>query len=215
MARALNSYKSSVYENMSSGSSPGFFVLSFPYLLYYRLQSCTTTNIYEIPCADTSKRIISSMGDKGWGDGSDILGAGGFRVSNALNKIPLIGNLANMILGNIGINYMPWWNAESGAKTVEPQVELKFDLFNDSAEAAMRNFIFVNTIVPNNRWLQYGMFQHSSNLYDVKIEGLNRLFACSASMNVTYEGVLRDPHVTWLHALKAHFNKNMDAEKFF
>lgn len=39
------------------------------------------------------------------------MSSGGFRVSSLLSKIPVIGNIANMILGNIGINYMPWWNA--------------------------------------------------------------------------------------------------------
>ncbi|MBP5784265.1 MAG: hypothetical protein J6W16_01605 [Methanobrevibacter sp.] len=45
------------------------------------------------------------------------MSAGGFRVSSLMSKIPLIGDLMNMIIGNIGINYMPWWNAESGSKT--------------------------------------------------------------------------------------------------
>lgn len=36
----------------------------------------------------------------------------------------------------------------------------------------MYNFIFVNTIVPNNMWLQYHMLAHSQCLYDVKIEGV-------------------------------------------
>lgn len=57
----------------------------------------------------------------GWTDGgSDFMSSGGFRMSGILGKIPVIGSIANMMLGNIGINYMPWWNAESGAKTKEP-----------------------------------------------------------------------------------------------
>lgn len=151
-----------MYSSYSIGNpkqSPGYYVMTFPYTLYYRLQSCVTTNVYEVPAIDNDKRILASGGgNKGWGDGSDIMGAGGFRISNILGKIPVIGNLANMILGNIGINYMPWWNAESGSKTVEPAVNLKFDLFNDSLEAAINNFIFVNTLVPNNKWVQYNMF---------------------------------------------------------
>ena len=43
------------------------------------------------------------------------MSAGGFRLSGLLGKIPVVGSLANMILGNIGINYTPWWNAEAGA----------------------------------------------------------------------------------------------------
>lgn len=113
------------------------YVHDFPYILYYRLQSCTTTNIYRIPAMCEGKPIMSSDGMPGWGDGSDLMGAGGFRVSGMLNKIPMIGQLAEMLLGNIGINYMPWWNAESGAKTAAPEINIKFDLFNDNVIRAV------------------------------------------------------------------------------
>lgn len=73
----------------------------------------------------------------------------------------------------------------------------------------------MNTLVPNNKWVQYNMFQHSSSLYDVKIEGLNRLFACAGDFKVTYEGVLRDPTKEWLNELVSkHANSCMDTEKF-
>lgn len=212
---SFSSYQSSVYQN--NKTYPGSFVMAFPYTMYYLLQSCVTTNIYEIPAAQTSKNILASGGGMaGWTDGGDdFMSSGGFRMSNLLGKIPVIGNLANMILGNIGINYMPWWNAPSGAKTKEPQVEIKFDLFNDSTEAALANFIFVNTIVPNNKWIQYNMFQHSSHIYDVKIEGINRLFACAGDFNVTYEGVLRDPPRKWIRDLiTTHANACMDKDAF-
>ena len=190
-------------------TSPGFYVMTFPYTLYYRLQSCVTTNIYEIPGTSSSKNIINSNGSAGWTSGGDMLSDGGIRISDMLGKIPGVGNLANMILGNIGINYMPWWNASAGAKTKAPEVDIQFDLFNDTAEAALNNFIFVNTLVPNNMWVQYNMFQHSAAVYDVKIEGLNRLYACAGDFDVTYEGVLRDPPVDWYWKLRKHFNSNM------
>ena len=79
----------------------------------------------------------------------------------------------------------------------------------------MKNFIFVNTIVPNNKWIQYNMFQHSSCIYDVKLEGLNRLFACAGDFMVTYEGVLRDPPQSWIRTLAySHLNKNMNRDAF-
>jgi len=84
-------------------------------------------------------------------------------------------------------------------------VQIKLDLFNDTAEAAMMNFIFVNTIVPNNLWIQYGMFQHSSHLYDIKIEGYNRLFACAGTFNVKSKGVLRNPPPGWVDTLCAKY----------
>ena len=155
----FENYNPEVYTKLFSDKSKGLYVMTFPYTLYYRLQSCVTTNVYEVPGTDSNKRIISSSGKNGWTDGgSDLMSAGGFRISGLLDKIPVIGSLANMILGNIGINYMPWWNAESGTKTPEPEISIKFDLFNDTADAAMKNFIFVNTIVPNNKWIQYNMF---------------------------------------------------------
>jgi len=43
----FSSYKKEVYQNNTEW--PGSFVMAFPYTLYYRLQSCVTTNIYEIP----------------------------------------------------------------------------------------------------------------------------------------------------------------------
>ena len=208
---------SSYNRDFFTGSGVGDYVMKFPYALYYRLQSCVTTGIYEVPAITSDKMILKSGGGmKGWTDGgSDFMSAGGMRLSGLLGKIPIVGSLANMILGNIGINYMPWWNAENGSKTQEPEIEIKFDLFNDSAEAAMMNFIFVNTIVPNNKWVQYNMFQHSSHIYDVKIEGVNRLFACAGDFNVTYEGVLRDPPYAWVHNLvQSHANANMNKDSF-
>lgn len=90
--------------------------MSFPYVLYYRLQSCMTNNIYEIPASTSSKTILASGGGtSGWLDASSA-----WDMRSVLGNIPVIGKIADMILGNIGINYMPWWNASSGTKTKEP-----------------------------------------------------------------------------------------------
>lgn len=178
------------------------FILQFPYLMYYRLQSFVTTNIYEIPGVTQDKALYSSDGDAGWG-------AGGARLSEFGKNIPKIGPLINELLSNVGINWTPWWNAAEGTKVAEPQVNIKFDLFNDTSDAALYNFIFVNTIVPNNKWIQYNLFQHSSCLYDIKLEGYNRLFACSGKFSVKYDGVLRDPPKSWIETLTAtHCSKS-------
>lgn len=206
-------YGQDIFELGNNNKSPGFYVMTFPYILYYRLQSCTTTNIYEIPSIPSNKQILESNGSAGWTSGGDSWSNGGFRVTNIFNAIPGVGQLANMLLGNIGINYMPWWDAKSGTSTKAPNVEITFDLFNDSAEAALINFIFINTIVPNNTWIQYNMFQHSSSLYDIKIDGINRLYACAGDFSVSYEGVLRDPPSDWFEyngLLSKYINKNMN-----
>lgn len=215
----FSSYHREVWDHNSNNASnatykdyPGNYILSFPYTLYYRLQSCVTTNIYEIPASTSSKSILDSDGGMaGWTDGE----ATGFRASGLLSKIPAIGNMVNKVLGNIAINYMPWWDPINGTKVKEPLVEIKFDLFNDSRDAALMNFIFVNTLVPGNKWIQYNMFQHSSNLYDVKIEGINRLYACAGTFKVNYDGVLRDPPYDWIALLvDQHGNNALDKETF-
>ena len=49
----------------------------------------------------------------------------------------------------------------------------------------------------------------------MKIEGINRLFACAGDFTVTYEGVLRDPPRSWLRTLALeHLNKNIDTWEF-
>lgn len=180
---------------------PDLLVLDFPYLLYYRLISCVTTNIYELPCVQTSKQLYSSDGSQGWpGAGFELLGKDSF-----LSKIPLIGGMLENVTSNIRISYMPQWVSADGNKTPHPSVEVKFSLFNDTKEAAMQNFVFANTLVGGNKWIQYGMFQHSPNLYDIKIEGYDRLFACTGKFSVNYNGVLRDPSDAFIDELVGRY----------
>lgn len=187
-------------------------VLDFPYTLYYRMQSCTTTNIYELPFA--GKNMYSSTGSKGWGNSN------GISFEDPTSKIPVVGNLLKNVIGKLGfggldvfqnirISMMPWWDSKSGSQA-SPKIEVKFDLFNDTADAAMINFILVNTLVPNNKNIQYGLMQHSSCLYDIKLEGFNRLFACTGDFTVNYKGVLRDPPPDWISKLvEKHCNTHL------
>jgi hypothetical protein len=71
----------------------------------------------------------------------------------------IIGKVAKSLLNNINIMLSPWWDpTQGGINTPYNELKIKFDLFNDSAESALYNFIFVNTIIPNAKWLQYSMF---------------------------------------------------------
>ncbi len=50
----------------------------------------------------------------------------------------------------------------------------------------------------------------------MKIEGLNRLYACAGDINVTYDGILRDPPNYFIDTLvKKHANPNMNTGSFF
>lgn len=185
------------------------YILRLPFFLYYTLQSSTTTNIYEVPGSSELKLMMESNGDAGWSGTVNKVS-----VKQMAEKIPGIGEaltsgIIGGLLNNVAVNFMPWWDASKGSDTPPSKVDISFHLVNDSFEAAMKNFIFVNTIVPNNRFLQYNLFQHSSNIYDVKIEGYNRLFACSGSFSVESVGVTKEPHIDWVNELvRLYANKN-------
>ena len=48
----------------------------------------------------------------------------------------------------------------------------------------------------------------------MKIEGLNRLFACAASFDVTYEGMLRNPSKKFYELLDGRVNSNYKKDDF-
>ena len=168
-------------------------VLNFPYMLYYRLMSTTTTNIYEVPY---NGQIMYESQGGGFSKG----GLGGLTTDGK----SIFGQFVNWFGKNIRINTTPTWD---GPQDTPTKVEIDFSLYNDTIDAAIMNFIFVNTIVPNNKWIQYGIFQHAPCLYDVKINGINRLFMCQGDFKVESKGVLRKPSLILIKELvKEHLN---------
>lgn len=140
----------------AKASGHGLYVLKIPAMLYCGIQDCTTTNLYELPAMLKDNKLLESNGTAGWGgSGSGTARFGGF---SKLLGDGHIGKIVNSLLGNIGMHYMPYWNAESGSSGDGETVSIEVDLVNDSPTTAMANFIFVNTIVPNNRWIQYHFF---------------------------------------------------------
>ena len=173
-------------------------IVKFPFFLYYKLQSCMTSNIYELPCVPANNAMYNSNGHPGWD------GASGMRLLPDFAKnIPILGKMLDTLFGNLGINFTPWWDAASGTKTPAPEIELKFSLFNDSRDAALANFIFVQTIIAHCRWIQYGIMQHSSALYDVSLAGIGKLYACMGSFDIQYKGTLRTPSSSLLGEIKS------------
>lgn len=87
-----------------------------------------------------------------------------------------MGMILNFVGSNLRINTTPTWDGTNDTNSAE--IQIKFNLFNDTKEAALRNFLFVNTIVPMNKYLQYHIYQHNPPVYDIKIEGVGRWYMC-------------------------------------
>lgn len=191
-----NSYKSDLDCDLNT------MLLKIPYTIWYGLQSTTTTNIYEVPFINENKSLYSSNGAAGW-QGSNT----GFTASLVNAAKSIMGT----ILPSIGISFTPWWDSTSGQSTFDDDAVVNFDLFNDTAEHAAINFTFINTIIPNNKWMQYGLIQHSPCLYDVRIEGIKRMYACTGEFKVTYSGKLRIPPSDFItDKLKKNFTVDAD-----
>ena len=87
--------------------------------------------------------LYSSNGNAGWDSGSIDLLVG-----------PVKGNeFLKTLLGDVRMHYLKTWDAEAGSKTVGDTLTIHLDLYNDTEAAAITNFIFVNTLIPNNRWI--------------------------------------------------------------
>lgn len=214
-AIALGEHGSAINNVYQSNQTVSDKIVEFPYMLYYQLQSCTTTNIYEIPAIKNDNIMYSSNGSGGWNTAE-----GGFKLINkTVQNIPVVGNFLSKMLGSIGINWMPYWDPISGTATSEPEVTIEFDLFNDDLKTTINNFIFVNTLIANNKWIQSGLFSHSAHLYDVKLEGYNRLFACTGKFDVKKIGILRMPPPIFFkndkqNPLLKYINSNLNKDEF-
>lgn len=196
------------YKTGANNSLERIMMHDFPKFMYYKLQSVTNSNVYVIPNNLNDKLLYNSDGTKGWSKG-------GMAVSQAVDNIPLVGGLISKLLkgplgifDNLRISYMPYWESENG-QDARPVVKIEFELVNDTVESALNNFLFVNTIVPNNKIVQYGMFQHSPCLYDVKIGGYDRLFACAGKFEVKHKGMLRIPSNEFFNKIQKHVNKTI------
>ena len=179
-----------MYQDMgyNIGEDNGFAVLFLPFLLYYRLTTTHTNNIYEIPYS-MQNEIMKSDGTYGW-SGSNQSDFG--LVDAGIKKVGE-NPIARLLLGNtIKVNMMPSFQPTGEAHG--ESFSITIDLVNDSAEAAINNFLMCHTLFGNNRWLQYGFVQAGASLYDIKLPGANRYFMCSGQFSCKGKGAFRTPH---------------------
>lgn len=168
------------------GSDQKFAVLYAPFILYYRLNTTTTTNIYEIPfdINVSHNTLMHSDGTYGWGAG-DAFSSGIIGLKGESLASKLLG------LNTLKTNMMPSFNPDGTTKGLDFSIE--FTLINDTAEGAANNYIMLHNLFGNNRWLQYGFVQAPASLYDVKVPGANRYFMCKGQFSCTAVGGFRTP----------------------
>lgn len=169
------------------GSDNGFAVLFLPFILYYRLTTTHTNNVYEIPYS-MQNEIMKSDGTYGWSGGNQSDFGLMDKAIAAVGESPI----TKLLLGNtVKVNMMPSFQPTGEARG--ESFTINIDLINDSDEAAINNFLMCHTLFGNNRWLQYGFVQAGASLYDVKLPGANRYFMCSGQFSCKGKGAFRTP----------------------
>lgn len=112
-------------------------ILDLVYALYFRMMGATTTNLYVLPYSGDD--VINTDGTDGWG------GANPWGVGDSAHSI--FGKMFKFALGsNVKIVSEPIWGGSSGRGG--SGINITLNLFNDTYESAMMNFVFVNTIFP-------------------------------------------------------------------
>ena len=156
--------------------------LKIPFLFYYCILSGKGTGVYTLPL--NINTIDESDGHKGWN--SNVMD---LNIKNGASS--LFGKLVEYAGANFRFDIQPQWRG--GQDNRFPQFTIKFDLFNDSSEAAAHNYLFATNIVSKNKYLQYNLMQNNPAVYDVKLDGFNRFYMCSASIKCESNGVKRRP----------------------
>ena len=182
-------------------------VIRFPFAVYYKLLSCVTTNMYEVPIHPD---VIVQSKSEGF-EGSEPYGVS-FSGQGMIGSIPIIGKVISRVMSSIAVNTSPVWDPSKTSKT-GPTTSCKFKLFNDTVDAAIYNFIFVNTIAANNMWYNYSIFKRAPALYDIKINGVYRYFMCTAEVMVKPTGPVRKVPLSLIKKLFSQYNSLGEANK--
>ena len=190
-------------------------LLKIPFVFYYCLMTSKNTAFYDLPL-NNYKNMYQSDGQPGWDAGRyevSQLGkySGDGKSDKEKSKLEKLAGIFNnsavkQLLNGVGINMVQWWDgsSEKGTQTPEPQISIEFDLFNDCLEHSIVNYIFINTIIPSNKWFQYNMFSAPPALYDIKLSGINRFFMCKAQFEVQIMGLPRSVNQQFLKRLRVY-----------
>lgn len=180
------------------GGDNGFAVLFLPFIMYYRLTTTHTNNVYELPYS-MQNDVMKSDGTYGWSGGNPS----DFGLIDMGIKGAGESSFTKLLLGNtVKVNMMP--SFQPTGETHGDTITITIDLINDSDEAAINNFLMCHTLFGNNRWLQYGFVQAGASLYDIKLPGANRYFMCSGNFVCKGKGAFRTPSIEVCKKIKDH-----------
>lgn len=90
--------------------------------MYYKLQSCSTLNIYELPC--TIDSLWKTDGSSGW-TGHNVMALSDYmgKKDSMMGKVmSMVTGMGQAFVDRVRINYMPRWDADAGTHTGSAEV---------------------------------------------------------------------------------------------
>lgn len=171
-------------------------VITIPYILYMELRKRVYGNTYVFPyIVDGNTAINQSSNDSEWGNGEDAGMGIGQMVKNIINSgVNAIGGLAMGLTGSqarpTNLFPAPTWKGPGSEK-----VSFQFDiiLVNDNFITARNNYMCVNTIIHNNRWMQKSILAFPGALYELWLPTGQRHLMCTGDFRLFPVGLNRTP----------------------
>ena len=166
-------------------------VVDIPYILYCGLRKKLYGNTYIFPYIVNNSTIINQASNQSeWGknDGSII----GQIMNGIQNAINMIGGITAGVMGSqaqsANLFPAPTWKLNGDDK-----VSFSFDLIliNDHIVRARNNYICVNTIINNNRYIQKAILAFPGALYELWLPTGQRHLMCTGDFKLYPLGLNR------------------------
>ena len=169
-------------------------VIELPYILYIALRKRLYGNTYIFPYIVNSGTLINQASNtQEWINGNGG-GIWDWIKSTVSGLSAFVGNFATGAMGSqaraANLFPAPTWK---GADSNSSGVQFKFDLIliNDHIIKARNNYMCVNTIIHNNRYLQKAILAFPGALYELWLPTGQRHLMCSADFKLYPLGLNR------------------------
>lgn len=151
-------------------------ILTTPIDIYKTFFSGRYIKEYNIPY--TGDEYIAAKGQTGWSN----------EATGALTHINAIINIVANFLP-MDMPLIPDWSPDKIEDYIN--INTEFTLYNDTFSHLLKNFKFINAIVPGAFWLQMSYKKVSPNLFGVEIPGVLKLYFASMNITITQVGMRR------------------------
>jgi len=186
-----------------SATSHNDIIFGLPNEIYKTLITGKWIGQFEIPYY--GEHFLHAKGDEGWNrrSATDAFSLGGSGHTAQL--------LESLGVSNINIAIRPVFKFSNGGQGPSADaLDIEFHLYNETIENFAKNFNFLRCLISGPFWVQSGILQRPSNLFNVVIPGRLNYYFCTLDLKVEYVGKTRQlgPAANQLHSMVPNDMRN-------